>query len=65
MEILGITELDSEMLENIDLRLKLYRMPEIKSQTKRRSFAVWVYETLAKDEAFSERKLIAVQCGGL
>ena len=36
-------------------------MPEIKFQTKRRSFAVWVYDTIiAKVEAFSERGLIAV-----
>ena len=46
LEILGITEFDSEMLENfsnIDLRLKLNRMhfrlsPEIKFQTKKKIF---------------------------
>ena len=68
LEILGIAEFDSEMLENfsnIDLRLKWYQMhvrfyARNKILNQIRFFAMWVYETIAKVEVFSERELIAV-----
>ena len=76
LEILGITEFDSEMLENfsniaIDLRLKLNRMhfrltPEIKFQTKKKIFCCLGLRDNCKRWGFLRTRSneSSLQCGG-